>query len=71
MVSMRILRFEELRAMTGLSRTTVWRLERDPSVSFPRRVRLGANATGWIEAEVITWLESRPRGISGGREAVR
>jgi len=52
-----ILRFPELRAMCGLSRSTIWRLEREGS--FPKRVQLSPNAVGWSRNSVSQWLESR------------
>ena len=62
-----ILRFPALKGMTGLSRTTFWRLERD--VLFPARRNLSANIVGWIRAEVEEWLESRsPVSISKGEK---
>ena len=56
---MKILRIRNVTEATGLSRTTLWRLERRGD--FPRRVRLGPNSIGWIETEVEEWIESRPR----------
>lgn len=38
----RLLRFPEVQRMTGLSRSTIWRLER--AQAFPRHVRLSPNA---------------------------
>nr|ART37181.1 D478 [uncultured bacterium] len=26
---------------------------------FPRRVKIGVRAVGWLESEVTAWLESR------------
>jgi prophage regulatory protein len=26
---------------------------------FPKRVRLGANRVGWVEEEVLAWLQQR------------
>jgi prophage regulatory protein len=51
----RFLRERELRAMTGLSRTTRWRLER--AGQFPRKRRISPGAVGWLESEVVTWME--------------
>jgi len=59
---MTILRTEDVTRLTGLSRTTLWRLER--SGNFPPRVRLGANSVGWVEDEVHEWIASRPRGMT-------
>ena len=56
-----ICRTDEVTRLTGLSRTTLWRLEREGK--FPERVRLGANSVGWREEEVRAWLDERPRGI--------
>lgn len=60
---MKVIDFEQLRDMIGLSRSTVWRLER--AGKFPQRIRLSANSVGWPENEVLDWLASRPRGMTG------
>lgn len=60
---MTILRTPDVIRATGLSRTTLWRLER--LGDFPPRVRLGANSIGWVESEVQAWIETRPRGMTG------
>jgi prophage regulatory protein len=53
----RILRERDVRTMTGLSRSTRWRLER--AGMFPRKRRLSPGAVGWFESEVADWLASR------------
>jgi prophage regulatory protein len=53
----RLLRFPTVRERTGLSRSTIWRLERRGE--FPRHRRISANAVAWVEAEVINWIQSR------------
>ena len=60
---MKILRIPEVLSLTGLSRVTLWRKERDGT--FPRRVRLGANSVGYRSDEIDAWLESLPRGMTG------
>lgn len=55
-----ILRTAKLQTYVGLSRTTIWRLEK--SGQFPKRVRLGQNSVGWLKGDIDTWLESRKRG---------
>ena len=47
----------DLPFLTGLSRTTIWRLER--SDVFPKRVRLSAGAVGYRMQEVLEWCASR------------
>lgn len=53
----RFVRSRELMAITGLSRTTIWRLER--SGQFPCRRQLSPGAVGWLWEDVNVWLESR------------
>lgn len=54
----RILRLRDCLEMTGLSRSTWHRkIKEDPT--FPKPVRLGESAVGWIEAEVQDWIEAR------------
>ncbi len=65
---MNILRTRDVTRVTGLSRTTVWRLER--AGKFPPRMRLGENSVGWLEEEVRSWIESRPRFTSDGYKAM-
>ena len=52
----RILRIKEIIEMTGISRTTIWRMERKGE--FPARVKLGENSVGWRESEVNNWFKS-------------
>ena len=52
-----ILRFPQVKDMTGLSRTTIWRLEQ--TGDFPKRVQLSPNAVGWRESEINNWQISR------------
>ena len=51
------LRQRAVAKLCGLSRTTIWRLEREGL--FPARKRLSKRAVGWLASEVAVWLESR------------
>ena len=51
----RILRREEVQRITGLSKTSIWRLER--AGRFPARRKLGARRVGWCETDVAAWLQ--------------
>jgi prophage regulatory protein len=53
----RLLRFPTVRERTGLSRSTIWRLERRGE--FPRHRRISANVVAWVETEVVAWIQSR------------
>lgn len=58
-----ILRINDLVELLGVSRVTLWRWERDGLLP-PKRV-LGPNTVGWLESEILEWLESRPTGSPG------
>ncbi|MCK4415295.1 MAG: AlpA family phage regulatory protein [Candidatus Eisenbacteria sp.] len=62
----RILRKREIHAVTGLSLTTIWRLEK--AGEFPARVQLTERITGWREDEVTAWLKMRNRAPLSGSE---
>lgn len=53
----RFVRERECRQLTGLSRSTRWRLER--SGQFPRRCRIARNSIGWLEADIRAWVFAR------------
>jgi predicted DNA-binding transcriptional regulator AlpA len=46
-IPLKFLRFSAVRERTGLSRSTIWRLERQGV--FPKHRRISANAVGWLE----------------------
>ena len=58
-MSDRFLRLAEVRNLTGLSATTLWRLEQ--TGDFPKRCRLGPNCVGWRLTELSDWIDTRPR----------
>ena len=60
-VPLRLLRFGEVRQRTGLSRSTIWRMER--SGVFPKRVKVSVNVVAWREDEVTAWIASKIQGV--------
>ena len=54
---MKVLRPAEVVERIGLSRATIWRLEREGD--FPRKVVLSKNSTGYFEHELNEWLANR------------
>lgn len=52
-----ILRLPQVCKATGLGRSMIYQLESERR--FPCRVRIGARAVGWVEAEVQQWLVGR------------
>ncbi len=53
----KVLRMIEVSSFTGLSPSTISRLEK--SDKFPRRRRIGIKAVGWLESEVMCWIGER------------
>jgi prophage regulatory protein len=52
-----VLRRCDVEALTGLSRSTIYRLA--SAGQFPRPIRLGPRAVGWAVNEINCWLEER------------
>ena len=52
-----VVRLPEVRRMTKLGRSTIYRLQADRK--FPQSLKLGARAVGWLEREVCQWLADR------------
>ncbi|WP_417519798.1 helix-turn-helix transcriptional regulator [Minwuia sp.] len=54
---MRILSKRQLKELVLYSPQHVARLEK--AGKFPRRVQIGPNRVGWVEEEVLDWLQER------------
>lgn len=52
-----ILRLPEVKACTGLSRSTIYL--KVAQGSFPKPISLGDRAVGWLDAEIQGWLEGQ------------
>lgn len=59
---LKLLRFHDVRERTGLSRSTVWRLERRGA--FPKHVRVSANIVAWLEEDIVEWIRSKAKGLA-------
>ncbi len=59
----RFLRIGDVTLETGLSRSTIYRLEQ--AGDFPRRVSLSANSMGWWSAQIDEWKSARLQQRSG------
>lgn len=61
-LSNQIIRLAELKIITGLSRSSLYaKMDLNSSSydeKFPRRIKLGARAVGWLKGEVDAWLDS-------------
>jgi len=56
-VPLKLIRFQTVRDRTGLSRSTIWRLER--TGAFPKHHRISANAVAWVEQDVVDWMRAK------------
>ena len=54
----RLLRRRQIEEITGLSRSSIYRLMQ--TGDFPRPIRVGPAAVRWKASEITAWLESRP-----------
>ncbi|UWQ07920.1 helix-turn-helix transcriptional regulator [Aliiroseovarius crassostreae] len=53
-MTQKLLRRPEVEALTGLSRTSIYRMMDEGE--FPRPVRVGKRAVAWREADLTEWL---------------
>lgn len=56
-IVMRILSKRQVKELVLYSPQHIARLEK--AGQFPKRVQLGSNRVGWVEDEVLEWLEVR------------
>jgi len=60
----RLLPWRAVRALTGVSRTTIWRLRK--AGDFPRPVEVSPGRVAWREDDIAAWKAGlRPRGEPG------
>lgn len=59
MPNKKLIKFEDLKKLIPLSRSTVWR--RIQQGTFPKSIDLGGgtknSAKAWIEDDILTWIE--------------
>lgn len=57
MITDRFIREPECLKITGLSRPTRWRLEKEGK--FPKRRKISENTMGWLASEIDEWIKNR------------
>ena len=57
----RLLRRREVEKITGMSRSSIYRLMQEGG--FPRPVKVGPAAVRWKTSDITAWIESRPVAI--------
>jgi prophage regulatory protein len=64
--AIQILRLPQVCQRTGQCRSMIYQLEAEHQ--FPRRIKIGVRAVGWIEEEVREWLTQRVEHRRGSPE---
>jgi prophage regulatory protein len=54
-VPTRIMRLNEVKTITGLSRSTIY--EKMAAKTFPLAIKLGSHSVGWVADEIQTWID--------------
>lgn len=61
--NIQILKLPDLIKISGLSRSTLYEKLNEKcsryDETFPKQLKLSRNAVGWLEHEVLEWLESK------------
>lgn len=57
MATAQILKIKEVRSLTKLSKASVYRLAK--LGEFPAPIKLGERSSGWLESEIMDWINSR------------
>ena len=53
----RVLPWSQVKVITGLSRTTIWRLQK--TGDFPASVQVSPNRVGWWQSQLLQWKLTR------------
>ncbi|HBK3325498.1 TPA: AlpA family transcriptional regulator [Vibrio parahaemolyticus] len=56
-MSTRLIRLNEVMAITGLSRSSIYRYIDEGR--FPEAVSIGSRTVAWVDREILRWVESR------------
>lgn len=54
-----ILKLPEVKRITGLSRSSIYRMASDQRANFPKPIKLGKRSSGWLKSEIDQWLQER------------
>lgn len=55
--TLRVLRLPAVEAMTGVKKSTIYKAM--SKGDFPLPVPIGNRARGWLEGEILAWIEAR------------
>lgn len=54
---MKIIRLKQVKDVTGLGRSTIYKYIAEGS--FPKPISLGDRCVGWLESEIYDWILAR------------
>ena len=54
---MQIIKINAVKQQTNLSVASIYRLAKQGD--FPKPIKLGAKASGWLQSEIDDWIQSR------------
>ena len=60
-----VLRRPLVTTKTGLKRSAIY--EQMAAGTFPKCIKLGPRAVGWLETEINDWIQSRIQASRGGK----
>ncbi|HKL47298.1 MAG TPA: AlpA family phage regulatory protein [Candidatus Izemoplasmatales bacterium] len=55
MEKLKIIRPNQLAKKLGVSKQTLWRMKEE----LPQPIRIGKRAKGWLQQDILEWLEER------------
>ncbi len=58
MNELRLIRLPEVRELTGLCKSDIYRME--AAGDFPGRRRLSGRTVAWLLSDVMQWIQNRP-----------
>lgn len=61
----RILTTDEVLKILPVSKSTLWRLEKQGI--FPMHFKIGPRKNGWMESEVVSWIDNVQEGNLNGK----
>ncbi len=64
-ISPKILRIKDVVSMVGVARSTIydWINSNSPRYdsTFPKPIQLGKNSVGWIQHQLVDWINSKQK----------
>lgn len=59
---MKILRLKAVKEMTGLGRSSIYSYM--ASNTFPKSIKLGPRSVGWVEENILNWIQVRQQKLA-------